>query len=84
MSARTATQAMAEIRLILAQVVSDARDASGIVAFQWRRWRKATARQRGTCEGFEAQTADGVPSWVKALPCGDGILVRAVPVGLDR
>lgn len=61
---------------ILGQVVQDARDAAGTVAFQWRRWRKATARQWGTCEGCEAQAADGVPCGVQTPPCGDGILVR--------
>lgn len=60
----------------LGQVVSDARDATGIVAFkgQWRR--KAAARQCGTCEGCDSQTADGPPCWVKAPPCENGILVR--------
>jgi hypothetical protein len=60
----------------LAQVVHDARDASSTVAFRGRAWRKATARQWGTCEGCGAQAADGVPCGVQTPPCGDGILVR--------
>lgn len=60
----------------LDQVVHDARDASGIVAFQGRTWRKAAPRQWGTCEGCDAQAADGVPCGIHAPPCGEGILVR--------
>lgn len=69
---------------VLDQVVRDARQAAGIIAFQGAFWRVDTARQWGTCDGCEAQVADGVPCGARSPgeePCGEGILVRAVPEG---
>lgn len=69
---------------VLDQVVRDARQAAGIIAFQGAFWRVETSRQWDSCEGCEAQVADGVPCEARSpegAPCGDGILVRAVPEG---
>lgn len=51
---------------VLDQVVRDARQAAGIIAFQGAFWRVETSRQWGSCEGCEARS----PEWA---PCGDGI-----------
>lgn len=69
---------------VLDQVVRDARQAAGIIAFQGAFWRVETSRQWDSCEGCEAQVAYGVPCEARSpegAPCGDGILVRAVPEG---
>lgn len=51
---------------VLDQVVRDARQAAGIIAFQGAFWRVETSRQWGSCDGCEARS----PEWA---PCGDGI-----------
>lgn len=54
---------------VLDQVVRDARQAAGIIAFQGAFWRVETSRQWGSCEGCEARS----PEWA---PCGDGLEAR--------